>query len=89
MAAYSLHIKPSAGREIERIGSRKDRRRIVGRIQDLAGMPRPAGCEKLAGRDDGYRIRVGDFRVIYSIDDSRREIVIFKIGHRRDVYREK
>ena len=85
MVAYRLYIKPSAGREIESVGSKKDRRRIVGDVQDLALQPRPAGCEKVAGRDDCYRIRAGDLRVVYSIDDARREIVILN----RDVYRQR
>jgi mRNA interferase RelE/StbE len=87
VAAYDLFLKPSAGREIERIGTKTDRRRIVARIGELAEQPRPAGCEKLAGRDDCYRIRAGDYRVVYSIDDARRLIVVLKIGHRREVYR--
>ena len=89
MAAYNLYIKPSAGREIDGVGSRKDRRRIVGRIRELVDAPRPIGSEKLAGRDDCYRIRVGDDRAVYSIDDARREIVILKVGHRREVRRER
>jgi mRNA interferase RelE/StbE len=89
VAAYNLYIKPSAGREIDGVGSKKDRRRIVGRIRELGDAPRPIGSEKLAGRDDCYRIRVGDYRVVYSIDDARREIVILKVGHRREVYRDR
>jgi mRNA interferase RelE/StbE len=89
VAAYSLYIKQSAGREIDGMGSKKDRRRIVRRVQELAEVPRPIGSEKLAGRDDCYRIRTGDYRVVYSIDDRRREIVILKVGHRRDVYRDR
>ena len=89
MAAYSLYIKQSAGREIDGVGSKKDRRRIVGRVREVVEDPRPIGSEKLAGRDDCYRIRMGDYRVVYSIDDGRREIVILKVGHRREVYRDR
>ena len=85
MAPYSVFIKPSAAKELEQIPI-KDRRRIVRRIRGLASDPRPSGCEKLAG-DDRYRVRQGDYRVVYGIDDEAREVVVVKIGNRRDVYR--
>ena len=85
MASYSLLIKPSAAKELEGL-PKKDRNRVVGRIQGLAGEPRPAGCEKLSG-DEKYRVRQGDYRVVYAVDDSKREVVVVKIGHRKDVYR--
>ena len=87
MAAYRLLIKASAGRELERVGTKSDRRRIVERIQALAEDPRPHESEKLAGYADRYRIRQGHFRVVYLIDDQRREVTIFKVGDRKDVYR--
>jgi len=61
-------------------------RRIVEAIRELGESPRPAGCLKLSGRD-GWRIRVGDFRVIYEIDDESRTVTVLSVGHRRDVYR--
>ncbi|HEY5636012.1 MAG TPA: type II toxin-antitoxin system RelE/ParE family toxin [Burkholderiales bacterium] len=87
MAAYRLLIKPSAGKELEAVGTRSDRLRIVQRIHALAEDPRPSGSEKLAGYDDRYRIRQGHYRVVYLIDDKQREITVYRIGHRRDVYR--
>jgi mRNA interferase RelE/StbE len=87
VAAYRLFIKKSAGRELERLGTKADRTRIVERIRDLAADPRPRGCEKLAGFEDRFRIRQGNFRVVYLVDDARREVTIFKIGERKDVYR--
>lgn len=59
--------------------------RMCDAIRDLAGNPRPPGCKKLVGRN-GWRIRVGDYRVIYEIDDSGQMITVMHIGHRRDVY---
>lgn len=59
--------------------------RVRDAIALLADNPRPVSCKKLVGRD-GWRIRVGDYRVIYEIDDSRREIIILDVGHRRDIY---
>ncbi len=88
MAAYSILIKAYAGRELERLGTKSDRARIVGRIQTLADDPRPHGSEKLAGYSDRFRIRQGNYRVVYLVDDLRREVTIFKVGDRKDVYRE-
>jgi mRNA interferase RelE/StbE len=67
VAGYRLLIKPSAMKEIEDIGTKKDRQRIVARIFALAADPRPAGCEKLTGSGDRYRIRRGNYRVVYAM----------------------
>jgi mRNA interferase RelE/StbE len=87
VAAYRLLIKPSAGKEIEALGQRKDRLRIVNRIRALASEPRPTGCEKLAGAEGRYRIRQGQFRIVYAVDDAARTVELVKVGHRREVYR--
>ena len=87
MAGYRLLIKASAAKEIEAVGSKTDRQRIVKRIQALAQDPREHGSEKLAGYADRYRLRQGRYRIVYLIDDGRREVTVFKIGHRKDVYR--
>jgi mRNA interferase RelE/StbE len=55
-------------------------------IRALSQEPRPTGCLKLAGRD-GWRVRVGDYRIIYEIDDEQKRVTVLHIGHRRDVYR--
>lgn len=87
MAAYRLRIKPSAAKELESAGSKLDRQRIVKRIHALAENPRLPGAEKLAGHVDRYRMRQANYRIVYLIDDAQREVTIFKIGHRREVYR--
>lgn len=87
MASYSILIKPSAGKELEAVGSKADRQKLVGKIRALASDPRPRGSEKLAGWSDRYRIRQGNYRVVYLIDDASSKVTIFKIGHRREVYR--
>jgi mRNA interferase RelE/StbE len=87
VASYKLSIKPSAGKELEAVGSKADRTRIVAKIAALATNPRPHGSEKLAGYDDRYRIRQGNYRVVYEIDDAASHVTIYKIGHRREVYR--
>ena len=85
MASYRLLIKRSAVKELEALPA-KDRRRMVPRIEGLASEPRPHGCEKLSGLEQ-YRVRQGDYRVVYGVDDEARVVIVVKIGHRRDVYR--
>jgi mRNA interferase RelE/StbE len=85
VARYSVQIKRSAAKELETVPL-KDRRRIVRRIQDLASEPRPAGCEKLSG-EDKYRLRQGNYRILYEIIDQNLIVTVVKIGDRRDVYR--
>ncbi|HUO44082.1 MAG TPA: type II toxin-antitoxin system RelE/ParE family toxin [Burkholderiales bacterium] len=87
MAGYKLLIKTSAAKEIDGTGSKADRQKIVSKILTLAANGRPAGSEKLAGHDNRYRLRQGNYRIIYLINDDTHEITIFKIGHRKDVYR--
>ena len=86
MARYKILIKASAAKEIERLPTRKDRRRVVERIRKLADDPRPKGCEKLSGQDR-YRVRQGNYRIIYSIADDRLVVHVVKVGDRKDVYR--
>lgn len=87
MVSYKLEIKTSAGKELAEVGSKSDRQKIVSRIQALASNPRPHGSEKLAGYTDRFRIRQGNYRVVYLIDDQSSTVTIYKIGHRKDVYR--
>ena len=85
MASYRVLIKPSAAKELHALPA-NDRKRVVTKIEGLASDPRPPGTEKLSGAEK-YRLRQGDYRVLYSVDDSQKMLVIVKIGHRRDVYR--
>ena len=87
MASYRLLVKRSAAKEIEAISQKRDRERVMATIGTLAENPRPAGSAKLAGRDDRYRIRVGNYRVLYSIEDAALIVWVVKVGHRREVYR--
>ena len=84
MASYRLLIKPSAASQLEAI-PKQDRRRLDTRIRELGGNPRPPGHEKLSGHDL-YRIRQGNYRVLYSIQDRELVVLVIKVGHRRDVY---
>ena len=85
MEKYKITIKKSAAKELEDI-HKKDLRRIVKRIQSLTQNPRPHGCQKLSGQSR-FRIRHGDYRIVYSIDDKDCIVDIVKIGHRREIYR--
>ena len=87
MAGYRLLIKPSAAKEVEVIGTKGDRQRVVNRITALAAEPRPPGCEKLTGPSALFRIRQSSYRIIYTIDEPTRTIVVIKVGHRREVHR--
>ena len=85
MASYSVRIKPSAVKELEAVPL-KDRRRLVARIEGLAADPRPVGVQKLSG-EDKYRLRQGDYRVLYEIVDEDLIVTVVRVGNRRDVYR--
>jgi mRNA interferase RelE/StbE len=85
VASYSLRIKRSAAKEIEALPL-KDRRRVVARIESLAENARPAGAEKLSG-EDKYRLRQGNYRILYEIVDAELVVTVVKVGNRRDVYR--
>lgn len=84
MAKYELSVKKSAVKELEGI-PKKELQKIVKKIQDLSSEPRPQGSQKLSHKEQ-YRIRQGDYRVIYSIDDDNLAVHIIKVGHRREVY---
>jgi mRNA interferase RelE/StbE len=87
VASYSLLIKKSAAKELEAIAGRKDRERITQRILALADDPRPPGVEKLSGTNEKYRIRQGDFRILYEIQDAVLIVYVVRIGDRKEVYR--
>jgi mRNA interferase RelE/StbE len=82
---YRLEYESGVLRSIERL-PRKLQRRIIDKIGSLATDPRPHGCIKLTDQD-AYRIRVGDYRIIYTILDDRLVVLVIDIGNRRDVYR--
>ncbi len=86
MPRYSIRIKPSAVKEIESVGTKTGRRRIIAQIRKLADEPRPLGSEKLSGQDK-YRVRVGRYRIVYSIEDRDLVVYVVKVGHRKEVYR--
>jgi mRNA interferase RelE/StbE len=84
---YRLAIKSSAAKELEAVGQKADRARLVSSIQALAEQPKPVGAEKLSGHIDLYRIRVGNYRVVYEIDNGQIVVTVIKVGHRKEIYR--
>lgn len=83
--SYSIVVKRSAERELRAL-PKPDLRRVTARIRGLAAEPRPVGCEKLSGQDR-YRVRQGDYRIVYAVEDGKRLVEVVKIGHRREIYR--
>lgn len=82
--AYEIELRPAAVRALKRV-DHQERGRIQGAIALLAVDPRPPGAKALRGRD-GLRIRVGSYRIIYTIQDSRLLVVVVALGHRSEVY---
>ena len=82
---YQILIEKTARKEIQKI-NQADQVSIVQAIQALAENPRPTGCKKLKGRE-AWRIRAGNYRVIYEIQDNILVITVITVGHRRDVYK--
>ena len=86
MAKYAVTFARSARRELESLSDTLIGR-ILPRIENLADIPRPSGCRKLSGEQNLWRLRVGDYRVIYSVNDSQRVVDIVAVRDRKDAYR--
>jgi len=86
MSQYRVELARRAVRALAGL-PRRDQQRIRAAIDLLAGKPRPPGASKLVGESRAYRVRVGDYRVIYEVFDERLVVQVVRIGHRRDVYR--
>ena len=84
--AYTVQYAGAARREMRRL-SRSQQDRVRAAIDALARVPRPAGCRKLTGFDDLWRIRVGDYRVVYQIEEGHLVVLIIRVRHRREAYR--
>jgi mRNA interferase RelE/StbE len=85
MAVYKLYFKASVEKDLTTI-PKKDLKKILRRIEELADNPRPSGCEKLTGQER-YRLRQGRYRIVYSIQDDELTVWVVKVGHRKDIYR--
>ncbi len=84
--AYVVILKPSARKAVLKL-DRDTQRKIVRLLEALAVNPRPVGVTKLQGADDLYRVRIGDYRVVYEIQDGKLIVLVLRVAHRRDVYR--
>lgn len=85
MNSYAVELKPSARKELESLPDAV-LARVVRRIESLATDPRPARCKKLKGYKDHWRVQIGDWRVVYIIDDTAKLASVTRIAHRREVY---
>jgi len=85
MAAYKLFFKKSVQKDFDSI-PKKDLKRILSRIESLSEDLRPKDCEKLTGQER-YRLRQGQYRIVYSIQDDELTVWVVKVGHRKDIYR--
>ncbi|MGI8392792.1 type II toxin-antitoxin system RelE family toxin [Leucobacter sp. W1038] len=83
--SYRIEVRPAALRALRKIHP-DDRKRIQGAIALLAQEPRPPGATSLRGRD-GIRVRVGDYRIIYTVQDEVLLVVVVGLGHRKEIYR--
>ncbi|MGU3650667.1 type II toxin-antitoxin system RelE family toxin [Mycolicibacterium sp. A43C] len=83
---YSIEIETTAAKQIARL-QRGEQVRIAKAIKDLATDPRPSGCTKLSGTAASYRVRVGNYRIVYMVEDAIRVVTVTRVGHRREVYR--
>lgn len=86
MAGYAVEFTTGAAKDIRKLepGQRK---RILVSIAGLATDPRPAGCKKLAGEQNAWRVRVADYRVLYEIEDKVLTVTVVRVAHRREVYK--
>lgn len=83
---YRVLLERSAERDLGRLSSQVHER-VIASIKNLAATPRPSGCRKLEGSKNDWRIRVGDYRIIYEIEDQARVVRVNRVRHRREVYR--
>ena len=83
---YEVVLSPKAEKQLDELPTPL-RRRITEAIEGLESKPRPHGVKKLTGAENLWRIRVGDYRIVYTIEDDRLIVLVVKIGHRREIYR--
>ena len=83
---YEVYLERTAERDLRKLTSQVFRR-IMPHIVALAQNPRPSGCRKLVGSDNDWRIRIGEYRIIYDIDDAARKVRVYRVRHRSEAYR--
>ena len=85
--AYEVRLKASAAGAVEKLPP-AIRRRVIAKAETLADDPRPPDAKKLKGSEDTYRVRAGDYRIIYRVEDDCLVVLVIRVGHRREVYRD-
>jgi len=83
---YTVEISPAAQRQIKKL-TLSIQSQITEALAELELAPRPQGVQKMSGEENFYRVRVGEYRIIYAIDDLVLIVVVVKVGHRREIYR--
>lgn len=83
---YRVELTRAAARQVKRLPP-EVRERILARLETLAEDPRPHGVRKISGTEDGYRVRVGAYRILYRVEDDRLLVLVVRVAHRREVYR--
>jgi len=83
---YTVEVSPAAGRQIRKL-DRNTQQRVLARIEKLEEDPRPRDASKLQSPEELYRIRMGDYRIVYHIEDDRLLVLIVRVGNRREIYR--
>ena len=84
--AYSVELAPAAKRQVRKL-DRAIQERVIRRLEALGKDPRPHGVEKLEGVESTYRVRLGEYRIVYEIQDKILVVLVLKVGHRKEVYR--
>ncbi len=85
MNSFTVELKPAARKELEQLPDAV-LGRVVRKLESLGSVPRPPGCKKLKGYKDQWRVRIGDWRAVYIVDDELKLVSVTRIAHRRDVY---
>ena len=83
---HKVYLERAAERDLRRL-SAEDFQRVISHIRGLAENPRPTGCRKISGSERDWRIRIGDYRLIYEIDDKAMAVRVMRLRHRREAYR--
>ena len=87
MSRYTVELTPKASAWLRELRDVKLQKRIVAAAERLADNPHPPGCVKLSGADDIWRVRIGDYRVLYEVQNARLVVLVIRIANRREAYR--
>jgi len=83
---YKVHVRPIVWKDLKPLPQAL-KARLINQMTKLEKEPRPSGCKKLAGMESAWRVRIGDYRILYTIHDTERTVTVYRVRHRKDVYR--